>query len=60
MTRLRIRVLGILGTAGLIAGAVFAAQPASADEPQAKHVLLLSVDGLHQTDLAWYVENHPG
>jgi hypothetical protein len=23
------------------------------------HVLLLSVDGLHQTDLEWYVSNHP-
>jgi len=27
--------------------------------PAAKHVLLLSVDGLHQSDLAWYVEQHP-
>ena len=25
-----------------------------------KHVLLLSVDGLHQTDLAFYVAHHPG
>ena len=24
-----------------------------------KHVLLISVDGLHQSDLQWYVENHP-
>ena len=24
-----------------------------------KHVLLLSVDGLHQSDLAWYVKNNP-
>ena len=24
-----------------------------------KHVLLLSVDGLHQKDLDWYVKNHP-
>src|SRR4029077_16266126 len=48
-----------LGTAGLTAGVVLAAQPASADEPQAKHVLLLSVDGLHQSDLTLYVENPP-
>jgi hypothetical protein len=27
--------------------------------PAAKHVLLLSVDGLHQSDLAWYVRQHP-
>ena len=25
----------------------------------ARHVLLLSVDGLHQSDLAWYVRTHP-
>ena len=24
-----------------------------------QHVLLISVDGLHQSDLAWYVQNHP-
>jgi len=24
-----------------------------------KHVLLISVDGLHQQDLTWYVKNHP-
>src|ERR1700679_2758791 len=24
-----------------------------------KHVLLLSVDGLHQSDLDWYVANYP-
>jgi hypothetical protein len=24
------------------------------------HVLLVSVDGLHQSDLEWYVSNHPG
>jgi hypothetical protein len=23
------------------------------------HVLLISVDGLHQSDLAWYVQTHP-
>jgi hypothetical protein len=25
-----------------------------------KHVMLISVDGLHQSDLDWYVANHPG
>jgi hypothetical protein len=25
-----------------------------------RHVLLISVDGLHQSDLDWYVGNHPG
>ena len=25
-----------------------------------KHVLLISVDGMHQSDLEWYVTHHPG
>ena len=30
------------------------------DQPQQiKHVLLISVDGLHQSDLQWYVAHHP-
>ena len=41
-----------------------AVTPASAhrhghDEALAEHVLLLSVDGLHQADLAWYVQQYP-
>src|ERR1019366_6722210 len=24
-----------------------------------KHVLLISVDGMHQSDLDWYIANHP-
>jgi hypothetical protein len=41
----------------LIAPAVAAADPAHEDN--ARHVLLLSVDGLHQADLSWYVTHHP-
>jgi hypothetical protein len=26
---------------------------------RSRHVLLISVDGLHQSDLVWYVNNHP-
>ncbi|MFD8723487.1 alkaline phosphatase family protein [Streptomyces sp. NPDC059629] len=34
--------------------------PASASPAsRSRHVLLLSVDGLHQSDLAWYVARHP-
>jgi hypothetical protein len=36
---------------------------ASADKPAPPavgHVLLISIDGLHQSDLEWYVANHPG
>ncbi|MEU8687834.1 alkaline phosphatase family protein [Streptomyces sp. NPDC048665] len=41
-----------------------AAAPASAHapaqrHPAARHVLVLSVDGLHQSDLAWYTARHP-
>jgi hypothetical protein len=31
----------------------------AAGQTQIKHVLLISVDGMHQSDLAWYVTNHP-
>jgi type I phosphodiesterase/nucleotide pyrophosphatase len=58
MTRFRFRVLATLATLGL-AGVVVAAQPAGADENNARHVILISVDGLHNTDLAWYVARHP-
>ena len=33
---------------------------AASSAPVIRHVLLISVDGLHQSDLAWYVANHPG
>jgi hypothetical protein len=40
-----------------------AAKPGSHKAPEAghsiSHLILISVDGLHQTDLAWYVQNHP-
>ncbi|GAC1383995.1 MAG: alkaline phosphatase family protein [Marmoricola sp.] len=26
---------------------------------QAKHVLLISIDGMHQSDLTWYIAQHP-
>jgi hypothetical protein len=29
------------------------------DHGQIKHVLLISVDGMHQSDLDWYVATHP-
>ncbi len=54
-------------TTGLAAFAIVMAtslsvSPSSAvaDGPhQIKHVLLISVDGMHQSDLDWYVANHP-
>ncbi|HEV7453462.1 MAG TPA: alkaline phosphatase family protein [Pseudonocardiaceae bacterium] len=48
--------------AAILAGALIAPATALADpshEDAGRHVLLLSVDGLHQADLSWYVEHHP-
>lgn len=58
----RRRALAV-GAAGLLTGALAlpataAAAPAGASKT-GRHVLLLSVDGLHQSDLAWYVRTHP-
>lgn len=52
----------VLGAALATASAgAAAAAPATPHEASSdKHVLLLSVDGLHQSDLDWYVRNHPG
>src|SRR5690348_2548453 len=58
MFRLRSRALAAITAAGL-AGSLAAAQPVSAEVNGSRHVLLISVDGLHQSDLAWYVANHP-
>ena len=44
--------------AGVLTAAVAVAD-ADADHP-AQHVVLISVDGLHQADLQWYVSTHPG
>ena len=38
---------------------VQASAASAAHHAAAKHVLLVSVDGLHQTDLAWYIAQHP-
>ncbi|MFC0433960.1 alkaline phosphatase family protein [Kutzneria buriramensis] len=53
---MRRTVLLAASMAGLL-GAT-AVGPASAAAPD-HHVLLISVDGLHATDLAWYVRQHP-
>jgi type I phosphodiesterase/nucleotide pyrophosphatase len=61
MPRLSTRVFILAGAAGLVVSSLAAAGPltASARESTAKHLLLLSVDGLHQSDLTWYVQSHP-
>jgi hypothetical protein len=61
VSRISARVFSAASAVGVLASMVGIASPALADErAPAKHVLLLSVDGLHQSDLAWYVANHPG
>ncbi|WP_415855975.1 alkaline phosphatase family protein [Sinomonas sp. G460-2] len=53
----------VFGAALAATGVATAAVAAPGDGPQkansGKHVLLLSVDGLHQSDLDWYVNAHP-
>ena len=56
--------LAVAGGLTALLGGVLAAAPSQADShgtshAVAKHVLLISVDGLHQSDLAWYVKQHP-
>lgn len=60
------RLAAVTGTAALVAAAGmapgWAARPstrAPASSSAGRHVLLLSVDGMHQSDLAWYVQTHP-
>lgn len=59
MQRRYIAALAGLG-AGLLALGTAPAVLASPGSSHAKHVLLLSVDGLHESDLAYYVSTHPG
>ena len=63
--KLCLKVAGAIGAACAIGIPVAAvsAHPkyagGRATRSQIKHVLLISVDGMHQSDLDWYVANHP-
>jgi hypothetical protein len=52
-------ILAILG--GVAAGILlaFPAMAGSDNITKVQHVLLISIDGMHQSDLAWYVRTHP-
>src|SRR5260370_21814128 len=53
--------LGLLAISVVISAAAEADAPGHAKgDEKVEHVLLVSVDGLHQSDLAWYVQTHPG
>ena len=59
--QVRAKVASVAVAAAAIgAGVALAAPSASADrKSQIQHVLLISVDGMHQSDLAWYASTHP-
>ena len=59
--QVRAKVASMAVVAAAIGGTVaMSAAPASAlHKGQVKHVLLISVDGMHQSDLDWYIANHP-
>jgi hypothetical protein len=47
---------------GAVAGILLATPAVARDDDDrgtVDHVLLVSVDGMHQSDLAWYVHTHP-
>jgi hypothetical protein len=66
-TRLIRRSAAVVASVALACGGTAFASAAGQGGPQAshpghdhiRHVLLISVDGLHQQDLAWYVRTHP-
>ncbi len=54
-----------MGSAALLAATLSGPAPARSgqaenDDRTYDHILLLSVDGMHQYDLRWYVGHHPG
>ena len=52
-------VAGILLTTPAVAGDRDDRDRDHDDHQKVDHVLLISVDGMHQSDLAWYVQTHP-
>jgi hypothetical protein len=52
-------IAAALGLAASMSFSTTAAVADRHDQDRIEHVLLISVDGLHQSDLEWYVANHP-
>ena len=57
----RAKVASAAVAAVAIGGTVAMSAPSASahHKRQIKHVLLISVDGMHQSDLDWYIANHP-
>jgi len=55
------QIVAIAATTALLTGAWVASGVSAslASTSAANHVLLISVDGLHQSDLSWWIRNHP-
>jgi Type I phosphodiesterase / nucleotide pyrophosphatase len=55
----RLLLLSMIGAA--VAATAVSMSSASGNGPvKIKHVLLISVDGMHQSDLEWFIAHHPG
>jgi Type I phosphodiesterase / nucleotide pyrophosphatase len=52
-------VAALLGVTALTPAAGAVGHSAGQDDSPIRHVLLISVDGMHQQDLAWYVSRYP-
>jgi hypothetical protein len=50
--------IGVTALAGVLAMVSGTPGALAAPRPGVRHVLLISVDGMHQSDLAWYVAHH--
>src|SRR5689334_21079770 len=61
MRRFRIALLMAVGLSAAAVGVASAAPPGPPRHHHGseRHVLLISVDGLHQSDLAWWVRHNP-
>jgi hypothetical protein len=59
--RVRAKVASAAIAAVAIGGTVAISAPSASahHKGQIKHALLISVDGMHQSDLNWYIANHP-
>ncbi|HEY2565475.1 MAG TPA: hypothetical protein VGI44_17330, partial [Acidimicrobiales bacterium] len=59
-SRTKLVTAGALALASIATPLAVSSSSAAANgNDQIKHALLISVDGMHQSDLDWYVAHHP-